>query len=161
MTGHGTGYQPTPAKDLTMVFHAVAEYEPSFTDRVFVDVGAGKGKVLAGWSRLLDKHGLSQAVTGVELDPALAAHDSRIVVADAITFPYSTLSDRLLMWVFNPFTGDGFTRLIDGLDGLDALVVVNNPDDAMVLVQSGWDVPVVLFREGQRNSWFVARRSER
>lgn len=160
MTVYGAGYQPTPVRDIDLVFRHIMEHEPSFNERVFVDVGSGKGKVLARWGALLAKHGMSQRMVGVELDPVLAGKTPHgewsVTVGDALTFGYGKLGGPLLLWVFNPFSGNDFHRLLDAVSGVDTMMVVNNPDDALALVESGWGIPIALFREGQRNSWYVA-----
>ena len=59
LAGHGSGYQPTATTVIDYWFKRLQRIAPeAFTDRVFVDVGSGKGKVLIRWAKLLRNRGL-------------------------------------------------------------------------------------------------------
>ena len=58
LAGHGSGYQPTATTVIDYWFKRLHMRHGAFTDRVFVDVGCGKGKVLIRWAKLLRNRGL-------------------------------------------------------------------------------------------------------
>jgi hypothetical protein len=155
---YGNGYQPTAVKDVALMYRAVKAYEPDFHTRAFVDVGAGKGKVLVKWRSLLAKDGLQQIVTGVEIDPVLHAKSADrgpVFLADAAGFDYHMISDRLILWVFNPFGVEQFAELMQAVAGIDCLIVANNPAHVEVCINLGMAVTHVEWRGDQRNSWFL------
>lgn len=160
----GTGYQPTASKDLAMMFRAVSEYEPDFYKRTFVDIGAGKGKVMVKWASLLSKYGMSQRILGIELDSNLVQKARKrvpdgtaVIEADATRYDYASLDNRLLLWIFNPFNVSAFADMLYQLRGVDALMVMNNPTHVEHCLLKGMPVPVLRYRGEHRNSWFVVR----
>lgn len=168
--GHGAGYQPTATTVIDYWFKRLQRIAPeAFTDRVFVDVGCGKGKVLIRWAKLLERHGLSQRVMGVESDDALFIECERRLIregldeavevycGDAVGFPYP---DKTLAWLFNPFDDAAAQGWCRGLDAeVDALVILNNSLHANVLLEEGFLLIDLWDRSSTGNdSWFLMWR---
>lgn len=168
--GHGAGYQPTATTVIDYWFKRLQRIAPeAFTDRVFVDVGCGKGKVLIRWAKLLERHGLSQRVMGVESDDALFIECERRLIregldeavevycGDAVGFPYP---DKTLAWLFNPFDDAAAQGWCRGLDAeVDALVILNNSLHANVLLEEGFLLIDLWDRSSDReDSWFLMWR---
>lgn len=170
--GHGAGYQPTTTAVIDYWFKRLQRIAPEvFTERVFVDVGCGKGKVLIRWAKLLERHGLEQRVMGVETDDALFIECEKRLIregmteavaevycGDAIGFPYP---DKALFWLFNPFDGHSVrawaARLFD--DDVDDLVILNNPVHANVLLEEDFLLIDLWDRSSDReDSWFLMWR---
>ena len=172
--GHGAGYQPTATTVIDYWFKRLQQIAPeAFTDRVFVDVGSGKGKVLIRWAKLLKRHGLAQRVVGVESDEALLEEcerrfrnekvregDVQTFLADATDFEYEVIGDKLLFWMFNPFSSyavDDWCRQMAA--SVDALVILNNPLHANVLLEEGFLLIDLWDRSSDReDSWFLMWR---
>ena len=171
--GHGAGYQPTATTVIDYWFKLLQRVAPeAFTDRVFVDVGCGRGKVLIRWAKLLKRHGLAQRVMGVESDPALFLECEKRLIherldkvevwqGDAVEFPYENLAGRkILCWMFNPFN-EYSARIWAGRlsDEVDALVILNNPLHANVLLEEGFLLIDLWDRSSDReDSWFLMWR---
>ena len=153
VAGHGAGFQPTPTPVIDYWFGRLRQIAPEvFTERVFVDVGCGKGKVLIRWAKLLKRHGLVQRLVGVESDEALLEEcerrfrnekveegDVQTFLADAPDFEYEVMGNKFLFWMFNPFSSyavDDWCRQMAA--SIDALVVLNNPVHANVLLEEGF-----------------------
>ena len=170
--GHGAGYQPTATTVIDYWFKRLHVRHGAFTDRVFVDVGCGRGKVLIRWAKLLKRHGLAQRVMGVESDDALflecekrliheRLHEVEVWQGDAVDFPYENLAGRkLLCWMFNPFDTDTASAWCRGLDAeVDALVILNNPLHANVLLEEDFLLIDLWDRSSTGNdSWFLMWR---
>jgi len=171
--GHGAGYQPTATTVIDYWFKRLHVRHGAFTDRVFVDVGCGKGKVLIRWAKLLKRHGLAQRVVGVESDEALLEEcerrfrnekvregDVQTFLADATDFEYEVIGDKLLFWMFNPFSSyavDDWCRQMAA--SVDALVILNNPLHANVLLEEGFLLIDLWDRSSDReDSWFLMWR---
>jgi predicted RNA methylase len=112
-------YQPTPWRDLKKV---LPRGEVS-ADDVFLDLGAGMGRVVLLAARYPFKR-----VIGVELSdeladvarrnveqarPKLRCRDIEIVTADALT--YVIPDDVTVLYLYNPFTGETFQRVLDNV----------------------------------------------
>lgn len=173
LPGHGAGYQPTATTVIDYWFTRLRQIAPeAFEDRVFVDVGCGKGKVLIRWSKLLKRHGLEQLVMGVESDEALFLEcEKRLIherldkvevwLGGAVEFPYENLAGRsLLCWMFNPFDAATAGSWCRGLAGdVDALVILNNPLHANVLLEEDFLMIDLWDRSATRDdSWFLMWR---
>jgi SAM-dependent methyltransferase len=90
---------------------------------VFVDVGAGKGRVLMYAVRYYNFF----RVVGVELSPELAAiarenvqarpaaEQNRIVIVEADAASWTVPDDATVFHMFNPFRGDAFRAFMAGM----------------------------------------------
>lgn len=172
--GHGAGYQPTATAVIDYWFKRLQRIAPeAFTDRVFVDVGCGRGKVLIRWAKLLKRNQLEQRVVGVESDEALLEEcerrfrnekvregDVQTFLADATDFEYEVIGDKLLFWMFNPFSSyavDDWCRQMAA--SVDALVILNNPLHANVLLEEDFLLIDLWDRSSDReDSWFLMWR---
>lgn len=170
VAGHGSGYQPTATKVIDYWFARLRQIAPEvFTERVFVDVGCGKGKVLIRWAKLLERHGLVQRLMGVESDDALFIECERrwiregldeaveVYCGDAVGFPYP---EKSLFWMFNPFDEYAVGSWCRSMDAIvDALVVLNNPVHANVLLEEGFILIDLWDRSSTgHDSWFLMWR---
>ena len=170
VAGHGSGFQPTPTKVIDYWFARLRQIAPEvFEDRVFVDVGCGKGKVLIRWAKLLERHGLQQRLMGVESDDGLFIECERRLIRegldeaveaycdDAIGFPYP---DKCLFWMFNPFDEHSVGAWCRSMDAIvDALVILNNPVHANVLLEEGFILIDLWDRSSTgHDSWFLMWR---
>ena len=168
--GHGAGYQPTATTVIDYWFKRLRRIAPeAFTDRVFVDVGCGKGKVLIRWAKLLRRHGMEQKLEGVELDDALFTECYHRLIregmggvvelygADAVGFPYP---EKALCWMFNPFDEHSVRSWASSMDAIvDALVILNNPVHANVLLEEGFILIDLWDRSSTgHDSWFLMWR---
>jgi len=88
------------------------------TDDVLVDLGCGRGRVLAYWARSFPDH----RCVGIELDAALAASTQRrlgrrpnctVIAGDAVD---ALPSDASLLFLFNPFGAPDVERLRTALE---------------------------------------------
>ena len=174
VAGHGAGFQPTPTPVIDYWFGRLRQIAPEvFTERVFVDVGCGKGKVLIRWAKLLKRHGLVQRLVGVESDEALLEEcerrfrnekveegDVQTFLADAPDFEYEVMGNKFLFWMFNPFSSyavDDWCRQMAA--SIDALVVLNNPAHANVLLEEGFILIDLWDRSSTgHDSWFLMWR---
>jgi SAM-dependent methyltransferase len=132
------------------VYFALRALRPGPTD-VFVDLGAGKGRVLLIASRLPYRR-----VVGVELDPELAQCARRNVAqaqrklragtvacetANVLDWPFP--DDASTVFLFNPFYGQTFRRAITGIfDSYDRNprhihIVYENPQQHNWLLSTG------------------------
>ena len=114
---HAEDYQPTPTGVLDDILCGLA-LEPR--DHTFIDLGAGKGRVL-----FLAAAYPFRRILGVELVPALVddcrqnlrtfsshwaqCRDLDCVLGDAATFPFP--SEPLVLYLYNPFRAPVIRRL--------------------------------------------------
>lgn len=170
IAGHGAGFQPTPTTVIDYWFKRLQQIAPEvFDDRVFVDVGSGKGKVLIRWAKRLELQGMKQRLMGVESDDGLFIECERRLIregldeavevycGDAVGFPYP---DKCLFWMFNPFN-EYVVRLWAAGQSceVDALVVLNSPVHANVLLEDGFILIDLWDRSSTgHDSWFLMWR---
>lgn len=123
-TGDGVGYEPSGWLDLR---RALPRGEVDGDD-VLLDLGCGKGRVLAQAARYPLRR-----IFGVELSPELAAvaeaniasmrgtircKDVRVLIADAASFPIP--DDVTVIYLYNPFGESTLKRMVDNiLESLD------------------------------------------
>lgn len=161
--GHGAGYQATPTSAIRAMYQRVSDLLgnqlPLYT---FVDIGAGKGKVLREWGKCLEEDDQHQFIVGIESDGgferALKDTGYTYVIADAITFDYAKLADRYIFWLFNPFGVEECKEWVKQLNGLDVVVVLNNIDHAWVLFEAGFEILLEgTYVQERGNTWFLVR----
>ena len=162
--GDGNGYQPTPTGAIRH-WHAVCSQLPGYTDRTFIDVGAGKGKVCREWAKLNSEAGIVQEIVAVESSPALTDRlcataltaDFNVVIGDATELNYQAFSP-LLIWLFNPF--EDIKPLLTALEDCDVQVVANNPAHATAMLEHGWQLLDLTYGGDNANSWFLIGNRE-
>jgi hypothetical protein len=167
MLGDGNGYQPTPTGAILHWFQVCSQM-PGFTDRLFVDIGAGKGKVLREWRKQLWEAGLQQDCVGVEssreLSDALCATaltaSFDVIIGDATEVDWSMFEQPLLCWLFNPFDTDSVRKLNAAMLPVDVLMVMNNPEHATALLELGWHLVDLTYGGDSMNSWFLLGNRE-
>lgn len=113
---------------------------------VLIDVGCGRGRVLATWLDYYPEH----RMVGIELNPDVAASTRRrfsghpqltILCGDAVT---ACPPDATLLFLFNPFDRATMTRLRDELTARPATIpplrlLYTNAKDADLFEESlGW-----------------------
>ena len=165
MMGDGNGYQPTPTGAIRH-WHAVCSQLPGYTDRTFIDIGAGKGKVCREWLKLNHEAGIEQAVVAIEsstdlverLNGAALAAGFDVILGDATEVPYTMFDSPLLLWLFNPF--NDIDPLISALNGCDIQLVCNNPAHATRMLEYGWHLLDLTYGGSSSNSWFLISSRE-
>ncbi len=124
---HAQDYQPTPPEILDDM---MVDLDVAFERYAFVDLGAGKGRVLC-----LAEAWPFAGIIGVELSPALvreaeenlAAYRGRIVQADAATFALP--ATPLVLFLYNPFGAPVVRAVLDNLERS----LETNPRDVRLL----------------------------
>jgi len=146
------GYEPTPPE----IFEALMAALPTEAEgATFVDVGAGKGRVLL----LAARHPFAR-VLGLELDPKLVdiaqrnlrqasdperlVDDVSILHADATTAPWPL--EPLVVFLYNPFAGPALSQMLDQLEAsLEAhprpcVIAYLNPLFLDLFMERGWSL---------------------
>jgi SAM-dependent methyltransferase len=149
---HATSYQAVWTRNLRVLIGAAAKAGPA---RIFVDIGAGKGKACIYASR----HFLQ--VIGVEYSSDLIAaarrnqqrsgrHNIEFIQADAAH--YDVPDESTLIFLFNPFDdvilGQFITRNRTRIKACRSLIAYANDVQREILMKSGFEC---LFRDELRN----------
>jgi len=112
-------YVPMP----TRIFHYIIDALPIHpADYLFVDIGAGKGKVLMAAA----EHGFSELI-GVEADSRLSVTcRANILSCELSAYPCTIVNQDVMEWelpdspavafLYSPFTRDGIERFMNSLE---------------------------------------------
>jgi SAM-dependent methyltransferase len=138
---HATHYEPTPVGDLEPLLAHV----PFALERAtFVDLGSGMGRAL-----LLAAARPFRCIVGVEISPALhaiardnlarvdlrtlACRDIRLARADAAGYRFPR--GKLVVYLYNPFTGAVLAQVLDRLAARreEAVILYHTPVERAVI----------------------------
>jgi predicted RNA methylase len=167
------GYEPTPPEAFADLMSAMPGAPDGAT---FIDVGAGKGRVLL----LAARHPFGR-VLGLELDAKLVAiaqrnlrqasdpdrlvEDVSMLHADATTASWPL--GPLVVFLYNPFAGPVLAQMLDQLEASlqahprSCRLVYLNPMFVDVLVDRGWSVVADGGEGVDRWVWLVPLRDAR
>ncbi|WP_156396717.1 class I SAM-dependent methyltransferase [Noviherbaspirillum sp. Root189] len=129
-----------------------------FERYTFVDIGCGKGKVVLAWTKLLRRAGLDQPMIGIDVHgPCITgairnrkiigagsdvpgAPSIRFVHADARTFNYGEHGNKLIVYLYNPFSAAILQSVMAALNPIAPVIVYNNPVDLDVMTSFGYRI---------------------
>ncbi len=146
----GTPYHASWTFEIKKSFALVRDKLGSdLSSYTFVDLGCGKGKAVLVWKLLLARHGVRQDMIGIDYSESLIQvaranyrkifrEEGPFVVADAVTFNYAALSDKIMIYMFNPFDEIILQRVLDSLKGLKTVLIYFNADHEALVARNGW-----------------------
>jgi SAM-dependent methyltransferase len=128
-----------------------ARLGPSFDTTSFIDVGCGKGKVLLVWAEQRDARRGDQAIIGVDFSPLLLAaaranvarrnvRNVTLVHSDILELPLGGIGERVILYLYNPFSANTLARVVDRFGDRIAAIVYCNPVHASTLLERGYEV---------------------
>lgn len=135
----GHAYQPSWTSSVERSFQAVNEIlGKKFKEYSFVDVGCGKGKVNIIWQQNLDRLGIEQRNVGVDYyEPlvTIARNNFKTVfnregdfrVGDAATHDFRFYGEKLILYMFNPFSTMIMLPFLRNLKTWPTIIVYNVP----------------------------------
>lgn len=148
----GTCYTASWTSEIDWAFRETrALLGPEFDAFAFVDVGCGKGKAVLRWTELCRRAGSAQRIAGFDYHAPLVevarrnhaklfGTPGRLTTDGAETFAFAPLGGRVLCYLYNPFGADLMRRFLRRLDGLDVVVIYNNPVEDAALRDLGFVV---------------------
>ena len=161
-SSHGTIYMATQTKDIKKSFVAVHQLlGKEFESYDFLDLGSGKGKVVLFWHILCGKKKIKQSVRGIEYSEALVEISRAnfvslfkrpagdiFVCEDVTSFDFSELSDRIIIFLANPFDDLIILKVIEKIKSRKVLVIYSMPTHSKVFKESGFSEVQKL-----KNNW--------
>ena len=147
---NGTYYSASYTTELKKSFRIVRELlGEELAEYKFVDVGCGKGKAVIAWKLLCLRNKINQPVMGFDYSESLIRiartnyrkvlkEEGHLVVADAVTFNYAEIGEKLIIYLFNPFDEVIFQKFLDSIKTLKTIIIYNNPNHQQIVVQNGW-----------------------
>lgn len=152
-------YMPSFSKSVRESHKLLLEMRPESFEWPFIDVGCGSGKALISWAFLNQRKGLSQKVTGAEIDQSLVdLAKSNITKSGLSNFVSNVdvlhpefkalIQSKCVLYLYNPFGLEGVRRFIDNISSFqDVLLVYVNPRHIKEFSQNGFSVVA------ERKSW--------
>lgn len=127
----------------------------------FVDIGSGKGKALLSWYLYYD----NLNICGIESDNQLieicqtnfkkvAGQEIKILHANAANIQYNTISDNLIIFLYNPFNAVVLDSVLKALEGCNAIVIYNNPVHESLFDSNSWN-KLHEYKSWHANTHFV------
>lgn len=151
-SSHGFIYMASRTIDIKKSFstaHQVLGNE--FESFDFLDIGSGKGKVILVWHLLCKKSGCIQNIQGIEhsqilVDIAKANfvsmfkyHSNEIFTyGDFTNFDFGKLSDKLIIFLFNPFDDVLILKLIEKIKSKKVFVIYSAANYAKVFIENNF-----------------------
>lgn len=148
---HATFYMCSMTGVIRNVFDFLRSWEPTgFRERVFIDVGSGKGKVVFAWKEFLAKHKTIQTVRGIEYYEPLYSiarknqqklrleQDSLFQLVDAVEFDYSSFGSKFILYFYNPFDEVILTRIFSKIRNFDVVVIYTYLDHRGLMDSEGF-----------------------
>lgn len=135
----GNAYQASWTSSVHRSFHEVHRFlGKKFTEYSFVDVGCGKGKANIIWQQELNKLGINQRNIGVDYYQPLitiAQNNFKILfgnpgefkVGDASTHDFRFYGEKLIIYMFNPFSTMIMLQFLRNLKTWPIVLVYNVP----------------------------------
>jgi SAM-dependent methyltransferase len=116
-----------------------------FHQNTFIDVGCGKGKVNIIWQKLLERDGITQRNMGLDYYQPLITiarnnwkmvfpeTKSEFILGDAATHEFRRYGERLLIYMFNPFSVQVMIPFIRNLKHQPTTIIYNVPACEQIL----------------------------
>lgn len=149
----GNAYQASWTSEIRTSFNLVHNlFKDDFRRFSFVDVGCGKGKVNLVWQQELDKKGLEMINVGVDYyEPLLTiarnnwrklypTRKPEFYLGDATNYDFRRHGDKLIMYMFNPFSAMVTLQLIRNLKNWPTVLIYNVPSCDQIIRASGFKV---------------------
>jgi len=141
---HGTIYMASQTRDIKNSFVAVHQLlGKDFESYDFLDIGSGKGKVVLLWCVLCNKKGIKQNIRGIEYSEDLVEISRAnfvsmfkrpagdiFVCEDVTNLDFFELSDRLIIFLSNPFDETIMLKLMEKIEQKNVLVIYSIPRHA-------------------------------
>jgi len=147
----GNAYQASWTSEVRQSFNWTHRYlKDDFKNFAFIDVGCGKVKVNMIWQQELDKRSLVQRNVGVDYYEPLVTiarnnwktmfpkqpHEFR--VGDAVTHDFRRYGDKLIVYLFNPFSTVILLQFLRNLKGWPVILIYNVPVCDQIVRASGF-----------------------
>ena len=151
---HGVMYMCSWTSEIKRAFRSVSSLLGNdFEKYNFIDVGCGKGKVVAVWHKQCEKYQTTQNIIGIDYHPALieTARDNHLRLfnvpgkfykLDATQLEFRDFGERLIIYLYNPFDAKVMTQMLKRLKDLTVIVIYNNPTHSKVFKDQGWNALV-------------------
>lgn len=151
-SSHGYIYTASKTNDIKNAFSIARQFLGNeFESFDFLDIGSGKGKVILVWQLLCKKSGLIQKIQGVEYSKNLVDiskanfalmfrrdPQESFVFGDFTDFDFTNLSDKLIIYLNNPFDGLLILNLIQKLKQKRVFVIYGNATHASVFKENNF-----------------------
>jgi SAM-dependent methyltransferase len=139
-TEKGSAYQASWTSEIRTSFQQVHEHlGDDLVNHSFIDVGCGKGKVNLVWQQELDRRDLSMPNLGIDYyEPLLTIarnnwkqlypkKKSQFYLGDAASYDFRRHGEKLVLYMFNPFSALVLLQMIRGLKGWPTVLIYNVP----------------------------------
>jgi SAM-dependent methyltransferase len=134
----GTYYMASLTSEVKDIFRFLYKEIPQFNEYTFIDIGCGKGKVIFTWKLELRKISNDQMVLGVDYYSPLieiAKSNHMAIFGDQGYFAHcdidsldvSMISDKLILYLYNPFDEVMLENLIQRIHVVDCFIIYVNP----------------------------------
>ena len=149
---HGVMYMASWTSEIKRTFDSLRSllgaHFPSYS---FIDVGCGKGKVVAVWNMLCRKQLINQPVTGIdyhlglikiarENHQKLLGYPGHFFAEDATQTEFGKFGDHLIIYLYNPFDAVILEIMLYRLRDIPCIIIYNNPVHAQTLENHSWIV---------------------
>lgn len=135
---HGTYYMASLSSEITKIFQFLHNKLADFENYTFIDIGCGKGKVNLTWLLELKKRQLNQFTLGIDYYYPLikiARDNNRLLFksegffacCDITSLDLKLVSDKLILYLYNPFDEVILENLMQCVSAIDCLIVYVNP----------------------------------
>lgn len=148
----GHAYQPSWTSTVHRSFQETRKFlGKKFTEYSFVDVGCGKGKVNIIWQQELIKNGIQQRNVGVDYYEPLVTiarnnfktvfgNPGEFYVGDAATHDFRFYGEKLIIYMFNPFSTMVMLPFLRNLKMWPTLLVYNVPSCHQIVTTNKFKV---------------------
>lgn len=163
--GHGNGNQPAFTSEVRFwhdwLFRHIGPAQWAWF--TFVDIGAGKGKVLLTWE---EANSIEQELFGIESDRYVAGaairnltrRNSKAIISttDAERFRFDLLDKKIIAWFCNPFGERVMLRVLPNLEACkEVWLLYQNPKHAELMLERGWRLACLRVGYHERNTMAV------
>lgn len=146
-------YCPSWTSVTLQLIHKVVDAFPDARSGTWVDLGAGKGKVVIIFAQELSGIAPNAHVIGCEIDEALVGTarqnlmklgildtKAEIICADARNLKFKDAADPLILYAYNPFACNVLDQVLRNLEGRFAIFIYVNPQYDAPFVDRGWSL---------------------
>lgn len=145
----GAPYMPVWTSEVLRAHRFLTGQVADLADYNFVDIGSGKGKAVLVWQMQFRGAKRPRRVLGLDYyEPLVLAsranhrrvfgNDGEFHCADAASYDYAGLGDRLVVFLFNPFGPEMLSQVLGRLVNRDVFVIYVNPVHHEVLARHGF-----------------------